>query len=178
MTDLTAFLWGVAEATLFFIVPDVAISVIALDGTNAGLRASVFALIGALLGGTVMYYWGRSNLKMVVGIFHRLPAIRPVDVERVRAAMIRTGVRAILIGPLLGIPYKIYAAHAHLTTSITNFLLVSIPARMVRFVLVALATPYLMEKIAPTASYETRLYILVLVTAAFYLAYFVVKSRR
>jgi membrane protein YqaA with SNARE-associated domain len=178
MTDLTAFVWGVAEATLFFIVPDVAISVIALDGSSAGLRASVFALLGALLGGTVMYYWGRSNLEIVVEIFHRLPAIRPADVEQVRSAMTRTGVRAILVGPILGIPYKIYAAHAHLTTSIVNFLLISIPARMVRFVLVALATPYLMDKIAPHESYETRLYILVLVTAAFYLVYFIVKSRR
>lgn len=49
--DVAAFIWGVAEATLFFFVPDVLLSYIGLKrGVRAATRASVSAAIGATLG--------------------------------------------------------------------------------------------------------------------------------
>jgi hypothetical protein len=114
----------------------------------------------------------------MIQIFYKLPAIRPVDVEKVRSALMKSGVIAIVLGPTLGIPYKIYAVHAHWITSIIGFLLISIPARMIRFVLAAVATPYLMDKIAPQASAEVRFGILLTIWAIMYTAYFWVKSRR
>jgi hypothetical protein len=90
----------------------------------------------------------------------------------------KSGVLAVLLGPTLGIPYKIYAAHAHLNISFLSFLLISIPARMVRFVLVGMATPYVMDKLLPGASEDIRLHVLVLLWAVMYAGYFYVKSRR
>ena len=50
-----AALWGLAEATLFFVVPDVAISVFTLiRGIPAGLRAALAAAIAAAIGGLAM----------------------------------------------------------------------------------------------------------------------------
>lgn len=176
--NLIAFLWGFAEATLFFIIPDVAISVIALNGDNAGLEASVYTLAGALLGGWVMFYWGRSNLEKVLQTILKLPAIRSVDLERVRADMEKYGSLSMMWGPTLGIPYKIYAAYAHLFDSFFTFILISIPARMIRFVIVAMAIPYVMSKVAPNASLTAQVLIVLLIWIVIYSVYFYIKRKR
>ena len=50
-----AFVWGAAEAFLFFIVPDVLIGYAALRrGARAGLIAAVLAALGASVGGAAM----------------------------------------------------------------------------------------------------------------------------
>ncbi|MCJ7434427.1 MAG: hypothetical protein MUO77_13145 [Anaerolineales bacterium] len=85
MTNLIAFVWGLAEATLFFIIPDVGLSVIALKGVDVGLVACIYALAGALVGGTIMYYLGQANIKTVARVLEKIPAIRHADLEKVRS---------------------------------------------------------------------------------------------
>ena len=56
---LIAGIWGFAEATLFFIVPDVWLTLIAVRrGLVPALAACGWALAGALAGGLAMYAWG------------------------------------------------------------------------------------------------------------------------
>ena len=175
--NLIAFFWGLAEATLFFIVPDVGLSVISLKGIDIGLIACLYALAGALTGGTIMFYWGRANIEKVTHILNMIPAIRTKDIEKVRSDLKNTGIPAILFGPILGIPYKIYAAHAHLITSIFYFLLISIPARIVRFILVTFATPYIIHKFLPNASYLLQVQAVLILWTFFYSIYFIVKRK-
>ncbi len=175
--NIFAFFWGFAEATLFFIVPDVALSVITLKGVDIGLTACLYALGGALVGGTVMFYWGRADIEKVTSILVRIPAIRPKDVEKVRSDLDRTGVIAILFGPILGIPYKIYAAHAHLITSVFYFLLISIPARGVRFVLVAVIIPYVFDRFFPAVPYLRRVEVVLIFWLITYSIYFFIKRK-
>jgi membrane protein YqaA with SNARE-associated domain len=175
--NLIAFFWGLAEATLFFIVPDVGLSVIALKGTDIGLTACLYALAGALTGGTIMFYWGQANIEKVTHILNMIPAIRTKDIEKVRSDLKKSGIPAILFGPILGIPYKIYAAHAHLITSIFYFLLISIPARGVRFVLVAFAIPYITGKFLPNAPYLVQVQAVLILWIFFYSIYFIAKRK-
>ena len=90
--NLIAFFWGLAEATLFFIVPDVALSVVALKGVDIGLVACLYAMGGALVGGTIMYYWGRTNIEKVTNILIMIPAIRPKDIEKVSSDLQKSGI--------------------------------------------------------------------------------------
>jgi membrane protein YqaA with SNARE-associated domain len=177
VVNLIAFIWGLAEATLFFIVPDVGLSVIALKGIDIGLTACLYALAGALTGGTIMFYWGQANINKVTLILSMIPAIRTKDIEKVRSDLKKTGIPAILFGPILGIPYKIYAAHAHLITSIFYFLLISIPARATRFVLVTFATPFIIDKFLPNASYSVQTQAVLILWFFFYLLYFIAKRK-
>src|SRR3546814_16266356 len=48
-------LWGFAEATVFFVVPDVWISRRALSSWRAALRGCGFALAGALVGCVLLF---------------------------------------------------------------------------------------------------------------------------
>ena len=131
---LLAFAWGFAEATFFFFVPDVVLSFLALRGVPMALRASVAALLGALIGGAAMYAWGSAAAPSARAFLTYIPGIHADLVSSVNGQIAAEGWLAVLLGPVRGTPYKIYAiewgaAHGSLLT----FLAVSVPARYIRF---------------------------------------------
>jgi membrane protein YqaA with SNARE-associated domain len=133
-----AFLWGVAEATFFFVVPDVIISFAAMLRPRRAWYHLMAALAGALAGGFCMYLWGAHHALDALEAVGRVPFVRPAMIGHVEASYRREGVVALLLGPLSGIPYKIYAVEAPRFQSLAGFLWGSIPARGERFVLVLL----------------------------------------
>jgi len=131
--------WGFAEATLFFVVPDVWIGLLALFSWRAGLRAVVWAVIGALAGGALMYGVGAQlDRDISARLLDAVPAISLGMVERVEEEMREHGPSSMLLGPLRGTPYKIYARTAGVQEQpLSTVLLWTIPARGARFVLIA-----------------------------------------
>lgn len=140
--SIIAFLWGLAEASLFFIVPDVWLTIISrrkLD--RAGYAAIGFAILGALVGGTVIYWLARWDPERILRLIVEVPGINRVMVDKVRVQVGTSGLPALLLGPLQGIPYKIYAAQwGIINGSLIWFWLISIPARGIRFVIAAVLT--------------------------------------
>src|SRR5436190_634460 len=53
--------WGFAEATLFFIVPDVLITLIALFSFKKSALAMLLATLGAVVGGALMFQWALAS---------------------------------------------------------------------------------------------------------------------
>lgn len=138
---LLAFIWGIAEATVFFVVPDVLITALALRSRRTALLACVAAVTGALLGGAITYAWGRHDPLGARQVFDHLPAIGPAMMDGVARDLRQMGALSILAGPIVGVPYKLFAAQAAAAGfSLPIFLLISIPARGMRFVLLALLT--------------------------------------
>ena len=135
-----ALLWGFAEATLFFLVPDIWIGLLALGSPRAGLRAVALAVVGALIGGALMYGVGASQPAQETDrLLDAVPAISPTMIARVQEEMRHQGPSAMLYGPLRGTPYKIYAVSAgQQRQSLAVKLLWTIPARASRFLLIAL----------------------------------------
>jgi membrane protein YqaA with SNARE-associated domain len=131
--------WGFAEATLFFVVPDVWIGLLALFSWRAGLRGVVWAVTGALIGGALMYGVGAQlDRDRSARLLDVVPAISTGMIEQVEAEMRERGPASMLLGPLRGTPYKIYARTAGLQEQpLGAVLLWTIPARGARFVLVA-----------------------------------------
>lgn len=170
--------WGFAEATLFFLVPDVALTYLAIAGPQEAWLGCAAAVAGALLGGAIMYRWGARDASGLRALFVRIPAIDAREVGAVRGRVGRAGFRALFLGPLLGTPYKLYAAEAgrrHL--SFRAFLLVSIPARGMRFVV---ATGGWLWLIGGPLGTWSRGSIGLLTTAfwtVFYAGYFRLKTR-
>jgi len=135
-----AFVWGFAEATAFFIVPDVYLGFVALFNWRRGLSAMIAALIGAILGGSVMYVLAMNNPSGLNLFLTRVPLIDATLVNDVGDKMRADGLITLLNGPLRGTPYKIYAAQAgEQSLPFLYFLLMTIPARLERFLPVVLA---------------------------------------
>src|SRR5688572_10094117 len=107
-----ALAWGFAEATLLFIVPDVLTTWIALRSGRRAWHACVWALAGALIGGSAMWLWGRHNAPAALHALDDIPAISPDMCDRVAQEIQQDGSVALLRGPIGGVPYKIYAVQA------------------------------------------------------------------
>lgn len=132
-----ALAWGFAEATVFFVVPDVWITRVALRSWREGLAAVAFAIAGALAGGAVVYAWGAHDPDAVRAVFDALPAISPALIDSIAQRWEQLGAWAPLIGAFSGVPYKLYAAQAAGVVSLPVFLLLSVVGRGARFVLFA-----------------------------------------
>jgi membrane protein YqaA with SNARE-associated domain len=137
---LIALLWGLAEATLFFIVPDVYLGFVALFDWRNSVRATAVTVGGALLGGAVMYMLAAAFGRAATDLVAHVPLVHPGLVQAVDDQMRAQGLWAFVIGPAQGIPYKIYALQAGLQGQpFVGFLLMTIPARLERILPVALA---------------------------------------
>jgi membrane protein YqaA with SNARE-associated domain len=135
-----ALLWGLAEATFFFIVPDIGIGLIALLSWRKGLWATALALAGALIGGTIMYALALHNAEAASRFLSHIPLIDAELIRSVGVQMRSSGLVAMISGPLQGTPYKIYAVQAGaLKLPFLQFLLLSVPARLERILPVAMA---------------------------------------
>ena len=132
--------WGFAEATVFFVVPDVWIGLLTLFSWRAGLRAVVFSVIGALIGGALMYGVGTQlDRDLSAKLLDAVPAISLPMVERVEVEMRDHGPASMVLGPLRGTPYKIFARTAGVQEQqLGTMLLWTIPARSARFVLIVI----------------------------------------
>lgn len=138
-TNTLAVFWGLAEATVFIIVPDVLLSWIALRSRKRALIACLWVTGGALVGGCVLWFVGRHNPEPARALFSALPAINDGMIENVRSQLHTSGLKALFLGPLSGTPYKIYALEAaSIGHGLGIFLLISLPARLIRFLLVSL----------------------------------------
>lgn len=133
-------LWGFAEATVFFIVPDVWISFVAMRrGWKAGLLAACLACIGALIGGGVMYLWGSHDADAARHLLDMIPAISPAMIWMTGYEFEHGGLTSMIAGAFTGVPFKIYAVEAGtIGTGLGAFLGMAVIARLMRFVLAAL----------------------------------------
>jgi membrane protein DedA with SNARE-associated domain len=126
-------LWGFAEATLFFIVPDLYLGFVALFNWRRSLRALMWSIVGALLGGAVMYALASENSHAASQLVLRVPLIGPDMLQTVSDQLSSQGLFSLLSGLFAGIPYKIYAIQAgSQNLPILGFLLMTIPARLAR----------------------------------------------
>jgi membrane protein YqaA with SNARE-associated domain len=169
----TAFVFGLAEATLFFIVPDVLLTMLACRALRPALRATIAAIAGALIGGAIMCALGANAHDYARSLLDRVPGINSSLIASVETQIREQGLIAMMLGPIKGIPYKIYAVEwGALRGTLSAFLLASIPARGTRFLLTAVAARAIARTIEPLTGHRARTEMLLL--AAFWLVLYTV----
>lgn len=148
--------WGFAEATLFFIVPDVVLGWESLGGWRRGTKALAVIVAGALAGGLLVYglaaIWPDAIRHAVASV----PFVGDAMFATVAAAYDGHGAIGMLLGPTSGIPYKIYAVLAPQSFNVLSFAIISIPARLERLALSWLVFALLGRWLAPVIARNQR----------------------
>lgn len=136
-------LWSLAEATIFFIVPDVLLTgLIASDRADTrrqlifGTLRVIACVLGAVLGGWLLYEMAAADPQAARRLVLSVPFVGEPLMDRAEAMFPSGGLNAMVIGSLTGVPYKLFvvlAGEHHMPLS--GFLLASVPARAVRFVI-------------------------------------------
>lgn len=135
---LIGLLWGLAEGTVFFLVPDVWISRVALRHPSRTAGVILATLIGSLLAGALFYPLAVANAAMMKELVNAVPFVTDAMFPKVAGDFEAYGIWAAVMGPLDGTPYKIYAVLAPEYAAYLAFLLTTIPARLGRYLLIAL----------------------------------------
>jgi membrane protein YqaA with SNARE-associated domain len=172
--DIAAFIWGVAEATLFFFVPDVILSYIGLKrGAKAAARASAIAAIGAGVGGAVMAAWSLSDPETARAAVLAVPAISEAMAARAAGAVAENWFLATLLGPLSSTPFKLSAILApHAGASVPAFALAGVIARLPRFLAVSIGVSLIGRMLGGRVSPRLQTWTLVAAWVLFYAAFF------
>lgn len=109
---VVAFIWGLADATVFFIVPDVYLTRAALFDLRRTLALCAWALAGALVGGTIVWTLAQSgSAPALLHGFRWLPGISDRLIGEVGRTVHGEGVWGTVAGLLEFRPYKLFAAH-------------------------------------------------------------------
>jgi hypothetical protein len=173
--DIAAFVWGIAEATLFFIVPDVLLSYIGLKrGVKDAARASVIAALGAAVGGAIMYTWSQHDPAAARAAVLAVPAISEDMVARATDAMRGDWFGATMLGPLSSTPFKVYAILALNAGGATlpMFALAAIAARLPRFLIVSIGVALIGQGLRRWLSERQLLWLLIGAWVLFYAVFF------
>lgn len=133
---MLGFLWGFAEGTLFFVVPDVIISLVAIFSTRHYLVCAASSLAGSVLGGALVFLGAQYAHDTVYQLVHAVPFIPERLFATVYDGYEQRGLWSLFSGPISGIPYKVYALIAPAHAGLIPFLMVSIPVRLGRFLAV------------------------------------------
>jgi membrane protein YqaA with SNARE-associated domain len=134
------FAWGFAEATVFFIVADVAVSWIALGrGLKPALVGALAAAAGAVLGIVLLHGWAVRDPAAALALVDGVPFVTAELIDEMRADLAARGPAAVLKAGATGVPIKIAAALAPgLGMGAAPFLIAGAAQRIGRFAAVAL----------------------------------------
>ncbi len=173
LVSVAAVLWGLAEATVFFIVPDVLLSALALRSPRGAVRGAILVLAGAVAGGVAMVRFAASDPEAARALVLAVPGISEAAVARARGLLEGGLLEGMVVGSLSGLPYKIFAVEAGATgVSPWLFALVSVPARLLRFLLVVGATSLLSRTVFARLSDRAKFAVLGVFWVGFYAVYF------
>jgi hypothetical protein len=164
------FAWGFAEATVFFVVVDVAVSWIALRrGLKQGLAAAVAAAAGALAGVALLYAWAAREPAAGLALVDAVPFVTAELIQGMRADLAGRGILAVLVAGVTGVPIKIAAALAPgLGIGPAAFLIAGAAQRLARFAAVALMAAVLARLLRARLSERS----LVALWAAFWILFY------
>ncbi len=127
----TSFLWGFIEATLFFIVADVAVGWVALHANaKRTTQAALLALAGATLGGLFIFFAPAFFAAAIPNV----PGVGDGQIAFANEQVAEHGWRALLTVAWTGLPYKVVAT-SFVATSPPFLLFVglTLAARALRF---------------------------------------------
>lgn len=135
-----AALWGFAEATLFFVVPDVLLAWIALrSGSRPAAAFALVAALGAALGGACIYAAVILDPALTRAAILSVPAVSDAMVAAAQSQAADGWFAAALRASVTGVPFKIYAMLAPAAGwDVLALALVTPVLRLPRFLAVAI----------------------------------------
>ncbi len=135
MSGALSFLWGFAEGTLFFIVPDVLFTHTLLSSLRRGWAGFALSIAGAIVAGAVMYSWAASSPVQARQAVAGVPFVGEKLIAPTERRWREEGTASLFSNPLGGVPYKVAAILAPAHLSLPVFLVMSVALRAERMML-------------------------------------------
>ena len=103
------FVWAVAEATVWPILPDFLLVPIVLGNRRRFYIPLAAAIAGMAIGGTFLYLFAFWHPQQAVHLLHHLPTVREAAINRAHSYLADHGLAALIFQPWSGVPFKVWA---------------------------------------------------------------------
>ena len=164
-----AWLWSFLEATVFFVAADFYLSLVGQHNLKRGLIAVLYATLGALVGGTLMFYWATKDPQAAVYFQESILSQSQGHSEAIRQAIDAHGMWSYAYGNIAGLPYSMYAVLAPVTgIGFLQFFFIGAFIRLLRFSLSVTIIYYLSKALPKQIKQRTRVLTLLLGWSIFY----------
>jgi membrane protein YqaA with SNARE-associated domain len=166
---LVALLWGFAESTVFFLAPDILITRLALRDLRRAVIASLYAVVGLLLGSAVLWYVAQraNGPQTLLNAFDWIPGISRDLMIRTAQSLHTFGLPTLFPAALTFQPVKLYTIHASAQgLALLPFLVAVALAHFARFTLLALLSSVI-ARLLPALSPRLHVWLWI----AFYTTY-------
>ncbi len=168
-----SFLWGFLEATCFFLVVDIFISFFVIQNYKKAVKLSVMAMLGAVLGGALIYLWSASHFDVLTNFYLHLLGIHENLMTKVQDKINQYQQWALFWGGISGQPYKLYALYAsQAEVGFVSFIAASIPARLLRFILTITLVKIAIKPLEKRLNIKTLYILLSVFWVVFYAFYY------
>ena len=105
-----------------------------------------------------------------------IPAVDQELLSAVEKQVVQDGALSLFFGPMMARPYKTYSVYAGSTgVGLATFILVSIPARLSRFLILSWLTWWVASKWLRKLDYRKKTFVWGAIWSAFYAWYFVLS---
>lgn len=129
--NAVGFVWGLAEALWWPIVPDYFVFGAAPTAPERWWVLAFFTSAGSVVGGAIGFWW--AYLSRSAGLLNSAPLIKAGMVDQASSWLADRGALAVTSQPLSGIPYKVFVYLSGAgRLSFVLFLLASVVARALR----------------------------------------------
>jgi 1-acyl-sn-glycerol-3-phosphate acyltransferase len=150
-----AFVWGVAEATFWPIMPDAVLVPLSARRPGSWWGLALAAAAGSSVGGALDYGVGRMVPTRT--LLARLPFVRPAMVAAADRWLSTEGAVALRHQPLSGVPFKVFALQAGSRHApFVPFVLCALIARGARFLAVTSLAALLGRRFEPLVQRHPR----------------------
>lgn len=106
------FVWALAEATLWPIIPDAMLAPMALVRRTGRRRLAAACIAGMALGGVVTVLVAHAAPGFALDLLRDLPLVTKAQIEAAADGLHDHGAAGFLIQPVSGIPFKVWAVLA------------------------------------------------------------------
>ncbi|HZT07770.1 MAG TPA: hypothetical protein VFC51_12120 [Chloroflexota bacterium] len=103
------FLWAVAEATVWPIIPDFLLVPLAVGAQRRFLRPLLASILGSTLGGAALYVFAHRRPSRARALLAALPFVAERHVRTAEAGIAEHGAWAFLLQPWSGVAFKVWA---------------------------------------------------------------------
>ena len=164
-----AWLWSFLEATVFFVAADFYLSIVGQHNLKRGLIAVLYATLGALVGGTLMYYWASTNPQAAVYFQESILSQSQAHSTSITQSIEAHGMWSYAYGNIAGLPYSMYAVLAPVAgVGFLQFFFIGALIRLMRFSLSVTIIHYLSKALPKQINQRMRVLILLLGWSVFY----------
>lgn len=109
-----AFAWGVGEATLLFVVPDLWLGFVSLYAPRRFVVTLLAVVAGGVVGAALLFLATPGLGDGLSQLLASLPGTGPDDLAQARTELAAQGAAAFLNGPVQGLPVRLYVHGAAL----------------------------------------------------------------